>query len=117
MLAELLHEARHEVGSDAVHPIVIFPELRDHRLAFIHIVDGKAGLIPDDADLSVFDRRKTFRRHRQAGDSERHGAKDIPVVQRHLEALVEVLVVHVVDAIHRMHIGPRQPLHRDVELG
>ena len=117
MLAELLHEARHEVRSDAVHPIVVVPELRDRRLAFIHIVDGEAGLIPDDADLSVFDRRKTIRRHRQAGDPERHGAQDIPVVQRHFQALVEVLVVHVVDAVHRMHIGPREPLHHGVELG
>ena len=38
-------------------------------------------------------------------------------MQRHFEALVEVLVVHVVDAVHRMHIGPREPLHRGVELG
>ena len=63
VLAELLHEARHEVRRDAVHPVVVIPELRDRRLAFIHIVDGKAGLIADDADLSVFDRRKTIRRH------------------------------------------------------
>ena len=38
-------------------------------------------------------------------------------MQRHLQALVEVLVVHVVDAVHRMHVGARQPLHRGVELG
>ena len=55
MLAELFHEARHEIPRDAVHPIVVVPELRDRRLALIHIVDGKAGLIADDADFSVFD--------------------------------------------------------------
>ena len=38
-------------------------------------------------------------------------------MQRHLQAFVEILVVHVVDAVHRMHVGARQPLHRGVELG
>ena len=117
VLAELLHEPAHEVRSDAVNAIVVIPELRNRRLAFIQIVHGKAGLIANDANSSVFDRSKTVRRHRQAGDFERHGAQDIAVVQRHLQALVEVLVVHVMDAVHRMHIGPRQPLHHAVELG
>ena len=56
VLTELLHEPRHELRSDPVHPIVIIPELRDGRLVFVHVIDGKAGLIPDDAYLSVFDR-------------------------------------------------------------
>ena len=103
--------------SDAVHLVVVIPELRDGLLAFIHVVDGKAVFVADDADLSVFDRGKTVRRHRQAGDAERHGAQDIAVVQRHLQAFVEILVVHVVDAVHRMHVGLREPLHCDVEFG
>ena len=37
-------------------------------------------------------------------------------MQRHLQALVEILVVHVVDAVHGMHIGLGQPFHRGVEL-
>ena len=37
-------------------------------------------------------------------------------MQRHFQALVEVLVVHVVDAVHGVDIGARQPLHHVVEL-
>ena len=37
-------------------------------------------------------------------------------MQRHLEPLVEVLVMHVVDAVHRMHVGAREPLHGGIEL-
>ena len=55
--------------------------------------------------------------HRKAGDSERHRSQDVAVVKRHLQAFVEILVVHVVDAVHRMHVGARQPFHRGVELG
>ena len=82
----------------------------------IAIVDGEAGLVADHAHLGVFDRRKAVGDDRQAGDAERHGAQDVAVVQRHFEALVEVLVVHVVDAVHRMHVGAREPLHHAVEL-
>ena len=116
MLADLLHEPRDEIGSDAVHPIVVVAELRDRRAAFVAIVDGKAGLVADHVDLAVFDRRQAVGDDRQAGNAERHGAQDVAVVQRHLQALVEVLVVHVVDAVHRMHVGAREPLHRGVEL-
>ncbi len=80
------------------------------------IVDGESGVVADHVHLGVFDRRQAVGDHRQAGDAERHGAQDVAVVQRHLEALVEILVVHVVDAVHRMHIGAREPLHRVVEL-
>ena len=66
--------------------------------------------------LGVAYRRQAVRHHREAGDAERHRAEDVAVVQRHLEPLVEVLVVHVVDAVHRMHVGAREPLHRRVEL-
>ena len=38
-------------------------------------------------------------------------------MQRHLKTFVEILVVHIMNAIHRMHIGLREPLHHGVELG
>ena len=38
-------------------------------------------------------------------------------MKRHLQTFVEILVVHVVDAVHRMHVGLCQPFHRGVELG
>ena len=40
VLADLLHELRDKVGSDAVDPVIVVAELRDRRAAFVHIVDG-----------------------------------------------------------------------------
>ena len=36
-------------------------------------------------------------------------------MKRHLQPLIEVLVVHVVNAVHRMDVGFREPLHGRVE--
>ena len=65
----------------------------------------------------MLDCGKTIGDHRQACDPERHGPQNVAIVQRHLEAFVEILVVHVVDAIHRMYVGTCEPFHRRVELG
>jgi hypothetical protein len=69
-------------------------------------VDGQAALVADHMHLGVLDRRQRIRRDRQAGDAAGHGAQDVAVVQRHLDALVAVLVVHVVDDVQRIHVGP-----------
>ena len=94
----------------------LLPNCGTGRLALDAVVDRKPGLVADHVDLAVLDRRQAVGDDRQAGDAERHGAQDVAVVQRHLEALVEVLVVHVVDAVHRVHVGAREPLHHAVEL-
>jgi hypothetical protein len=36
-------------------------------------------------------------------------------MQRHLEPLVCILVVHVVDNVHRVHVDTREPLHHPLE--
>ena len=107
---------RDELGGDLVDPVVVVAELRRRRVAFVLVVDDQSGLVADDADLAVLDRAEAVGDHRQPGDAERHGAQDVAIVQRHLQPLVEILVVHVVDAVHGVHIGLRQPLHRVVEL-
>ena len=86
------------------------------NVAFDPIVHGQSVGVADDVHLGVAYRRQAVRHHREAGDAERHRAEDVAVVQRHLEPLVEILVVHVVDAVHRMHVGAREPLHGRVEL-
>jgi hypothetical protein len=43
--------------------------------------------------------------------------KNVAIVKRHFQAFVEVLVVHVVDAVHGMHVGLCQPFHGGIELG
>ena len=99
-----------------IDPIIVVAELRRRALAFDPVIDRKPVLVADHMDLGVFDRRQAVGHHRQTGNAERHGAQDVAIVQRHFEAFVEILVVHVMDAVHRMHVRAREPLHRDVEL-
>ena len=104
------------VRCDLVDPIVVVTELRGRGIAFILVIDHESARVAIHADLAVFDRAQAVGYHRQPGNSERHGAQDVTVMECHLQALVEILVMHVMDAIHRMHIGLRKPLHRGVEL-
>ena len=97
---------------------------RDHRCCRIavlayclrFVVDGKAFLVANYANLSILDRAKAVGHDRETRNSERHRAQDVAIMQRHLEPFIEILVVHVMDAVHRMHIGPREPLHCYVEF-
>ena len=94
----------------------LLPNCGSGAVAFIAVVDGETAVVADDADLPVFDGGEAVGDHRQAGDAERHRSQDVAVVQRHLEAFIEIFVMHVMDAVHRMHIGAREPFHGDVEL-
>jgi hypothetical protein len=62
------------------------------------------------------DGRQTVRHHRQTRDAKRHRAYRRVIVQRHLDAFVGILVVHVMDDVHRIHIHLGQPFHHPLEL-
>ena len=117
VLAYLLHEAGDDAGRDLIDAIVVVAELGCRGVVDILIVHDQSGLIAHDANLSVFHCAQAVGDNRKAGDSERHRSQNVAIVQRHLQAFVEILVVHVVDAVHRMHVGAGQPFHGDVELG
>ena len=38
-------------------------------------------------------------------------------MQGHLQAFIEILIVHIMDAVHRVDICACQPLHSGVEFG
>ena len=61
------------------------------------------------------DRRQRVGHDRQPGDAAGEGALRVVVVQRHLQALVGVLVVHVVDDVQRVDVDVGQPGHGVVE--
>ena len=69
-----------------------------------------------DAHLRECDSREAVGDDRQAGHAERHGSHRRIVVQGHLEPLVRVLVVHVVDDVHGVDVHARQPVHHPLEL-
>ena len=101
---------------DLVDAIVVVAELRRCGVVDVLIVHDQSALIAHDPDFPVFHRGETVGDHRKAGDSERHRSQDVAVVKRHLQAFVEILVMHVVDAVHGMDVGLCQPFHGDVEF-
>ena len=66
-------------------------------------------------DLGVLDRRQAVGGVRQPGDAAGERAQHVAVVQRHLDRLVAVLVVHVVDAVERVDVGLGEPVHHRIE--
>ncbi len=114
VLAELRHEPGHKFRRDVIDPRIRVAVFRE--ISLNTVVDGESGFVTDDMHLGIFYRGEAVGDDRQAGDAEGHGAQDIAVVERHLQPFIEILVVHVVDAVHRMHVGSREPLHGRVEL-
>ena len=78
-------------------------------------VDDEPALVAHRLHLGVLDRRQAVGRVRQAGDAAGERAQDVAVVQRHLDRLVAVLVVHVVDDVERVDVGLREPVHHRIE--
>jgi hypothetical protein len=113
--AELLHERPHQVHRDLVHAVVVVAE--GGEVALHLVVHHEPGLVPDGPDDGVLDRREAVGHDGEPGDAEGHGPLRVVVVEGHLDPLVGVLVVHVVDAVHRIHVHVRQPVHRPVEPG
>ncbi len=92
--------------------------MRRRFVSFVLIIDHQPGRrIAGDTDLSVLDRAQAVGDHRKAGDPECHRPQDVAIVECHLQAFVEVFIVHVVDAIHGMHVSASEPFHCGVELG
>ena len=103
----------HDVVGDLVHTVVVVAVLGE--VALHRVVHHDAVLVPDGLDLGVLDGAQGVGHNGQARDAGGEPAGDLLVVQGHLNALVAVLVVHVVDDVQRVHIHPGQPLHHVVE--
>ena len=80
-------------------------------------LEGEAGLIADDVDLGIFDGGDGVDHMREAGDTGGKRAAHIGVDEGHLLSLIEILVVHVVDGVERLHVGGGKPFHHIHEAG
>ena len=110
---DVLHEAVHDVVGDLVHPVVVVAVLGE--VALHRVVHHDAVLVPDGLYLGVLDGAQGVGHNGQTRNTGGEPAGDLLVVQGHLDALVAVLVVHVVDDVQGVHIHPGQPLHHVVE--
>ena len=113
VLFQRLIELLDLLAGDGVHAVVVVAELREVALdRKVH--DDAVLRVADGAHLGVLDRGERVRHAAHARDAERHQTAHLGVVQRHLALLVGVLVVHIVDGVHRGDIGLGQP--RAVEV-
>ena len=115
LLTELGHEGFHAPAREGIHPVVVVAKLGE--LALDAVIDRQAGGVADDVDPGVFHGGERVGGDRESGDATRQRAQDLAVVERHLQALVTVLVVHVVDDVERAHILPGQPAHHAFKSG
>ena len=58
----------------------------------------------------MLQRAERVRHHGKTCDAEGHEPLHVGIVKRHLDLLGGILVVHVVDHVHGVHVQVRQPL-------
>src|SRR6202012_5128852 len=108
-----VHEPAHQSGGNMIHAIVIVAKL--WKVALDLIVRHQSSLVPQDTNPGITYGRQTVGDDRHAGHSKGHRSKRIVVVQGHFDTFVGVLVVHVVDDVHRVHVNPGEPFHHRLE--
>ena len=114
VLAHVLHKPVHDAAGDVVHAVVVVAVLGEVALHLV--IDGQAGFVADDLDAGVLDGRQGICDNGQSCDARGEPAGHVLVVQRHLQLLVAVFVVHVVDDVEGVDVHLRQPAHHRVEL-
>ena len=114
MLGEFAVEIADHLDGELVDAVVVVAVLGEVALDLE--IGGEALLVADGGHLGVLDGGEAVHEHGEPGDAAGHRAHDRVVVQRHLEALVAVLVVHVVDRVERVHVQLGEPRHDLVEV-
>src|ERR1051325_4134478 len=109
ILPQLPHKGADQPRGELVNPVIVVAELWE--IAFRLIVSYQARLVAYDSHSRVANRRQAVGDDRHTGHAESHRPQRVVIVQRHLYALVGVLVVHVVDDIHGVDVDAREPLH------
>ena len=112
-LADLFHEAGNERDGDVVHARIVVPVAGKFALGLE--INDEPVRIADRLHLRVLDCGKRVRRDGKPRDPAGHRAQNLHVVKRHLDALVAVFVVHVVNAVERVDVGLGEPVLHLVE--
>lgn len=112
VLADLLHELVDYVAGNVIDPIIIVAELGEVALDLV--IHGQAVLVTKYLDFRILNGRQGVRNNGQSGNTGGKPAGHVLVVQCHLDFLVAVLVVHVMDDVQGVHIDLGQPLHHRI---
>ena len=112
VLADVLHELVDYVAGNVIDPIIIVAELGEVALDLV--IHGQAVLVTKYLDFRILNGRQGVRNNGQSGNTGGKPAGHVLVVQCHLDFLVAVLVVHVMDDVQGVHIDLGQPLHHRI---
>ena len=104
----LFHHGVDNGSGDIIGAVVIVAVERE--VTFGDVVRNQAGLVAHRGNLGVLNSSQGVGNDGQAGDAAAHGADDIGIVQRHLDCLVGVLVVGVVDDVEGFYVGANNPV-------
>ena len=106
MLLELRGEGAHHIYRFIIGPVIIIAVLGEVALG--DKVHGDPLLVANGTDFGVADGGKGVCRYGESRNAEGGQALHVGVVEGHLAGLVGVLIVHVVDDIHRVGIELRR---------
>ena len=98
---------------DGIHAVVIVAEFR--KIARRFEIDDNSLLVFDRFHLRVLYGGKRVRYDGKPRDAERHQPFHIGIVQRHLQFLIGVFIVHEVNDVHGIDVCFRQPCEVKIE--
>src|SRR6266850_439190 len=110
MFPQLTHEGADDPRSKLVDSIVVVAKLWE--LAFGVIVGYEPSLLTDHSNSRITNCGQAVGNHGQTSHAKGHGPQGSVVVQCHLEALIRILVVHVVNDVHGIDVNASKPLHQ-----
>ena len=112
-LREHLIEFLYLLTGNLIHTIIIVAELWEIPIN-LKIDDDTVLWIADGLYLGIFDCGERICHTAHARNAECHQAADFGIMQCHLAFLVSILVMHIVDGVHRGNIGFCQPRTVDI---
>ena len=109
VLADLLEERLQNPHRQVIRAVVVVAVARE--VTFDLKVNRDAGVVADGLHLGVLNRGQRIHHVREARDTGRKRTAHVGVDQRHFRRFVEILVVHVVNEVQRVHVHARKPIH------
>ena len=109
VLTQIFHELLGDLYSDTIRTIIVITERNIFALTFE--INRQATLVTDHTYFRITDSSQRIGNDRKTGDTCRTDTLYIPIVKRHLECLIRVFIMHIMDYLQGVHIHFRQPAH------
>ncbi len=109
VLTQVTHELFGDVHRNLVGTVVVIAER--HIIALPLKVHRDAPLVADHLHPCVANRRQRVRHNGESRNARRPDPLHVAIMQCHLERLVGIFVVHVVNDLQRIHVHLGQPAH------